>query len=1050
MKNVLLLFLAMSVSVVLYGQRTVSGTVTNVDGEPLIGANVTVVGEDGYGTITDFDGFFELQVPESAEMLDVSYIGYQATEIKLGDADEYNVLLEDSGVALDEVVVTAMGVERESRELGYAVSTIDGTTLAQTRTSNVIGNLSGRVAGVRVNASSGTAGGSVNIQIRGLNSLGGGNQPLFVVDGVPISNSSFNGSRSDIISGGADVGNRAADLNPDDIEKMTILKGSSAVALYGQRARDGVVMVTTKRGKKSGINVEYNTSIRASNAFRLPDFQNEYATGSFGEYDANNFTNGWGPKISTINGISDEINAFPFDEPVSSLQAQPDNVKDFFRTGVTFINNIAVSSRSEKGDIRVSFTNHSEEGIVPGNELNKNVISINGGSSLNERLRVRGVANYVRTEGLNRPRQGSNNPNILMSSVYGLPRTVDNNTLKNNTVDPMGMTIGLNGNNTENNPYYIVENNPFNNIVDRVYGNVEATLDITKWWNVMGRMGTDFFQENRRNISSKGTVNLQNGQFIDQSIYRREVNTDIISRFKFKLTDDLKLNALAGWNVNQIGIERTRLVANDLVVSNLYNPANASSINGERFESLRRLYGGYADIGFNFKDYLYVNFTGRQDWSSTLPKANNSYFYPGVSSSFIFTDALNINESVLSFGKLRASWANVGSDVGPYQLDFLFTPASDIFTQFVPDNTLPHAGQSVFRGPTSLPAGPILRPQNQATFEVGTELQFFKGRFGIDFSYYNTLTSDQIVNVSVAQSTGFESILLNSGEIRNSGVEALVTLSPLSPESEFQWNIIANFTRNRQKVETLAEGLDDLGLTSGFSGLSIRAEEGESFGLYGAGWAKSPTGDIVINQSTGLRERGDRERLGNILPDYQWGVENVFSFKGITLSVLVDASVGGVMFSRTVSSIRGAGLAEETLENRGQTFVDNGVNRVTVDGEEMFIENQTPVRSMQDFWSNYTDNSNTEGSIFDASYIKLREIALSYSLPKRWIPEQSYIKGVSIGFEGRNLWLIDSEVPHIDPEASFFGPSLIGGAANIEFFSVPSMRTFGGNVKVRF
>jgi len=1050
MKNVLLLFLAMSVSVVLYGQRIVSGTVTNVDGEPLIGANVTVVGEDGYGTITDFDGFFELQVPESAEMLDVSYIGYQATEIKLGDADEYNVRLEDSGVALDEVVVTAMGVERESRELGYAVSTIDGETLAQTRTSNVIGNLSGRVAGVRVNTSSGTAGGSVNIQIRGLNSLGGGNQPLFVVDGVPISNSAFNGSRSEIISGGADVGNRAADLNPDDIEKMTVLKGSSAVALYGQRARDGVIMVTTKRGKKAGINVEYNSSVRASTPFRLPSFQNEYATGSFGEYDANNFTNGWGPKISTLNQNSDEINAFPFDEPVSSLQANPDNVSNFFRTGVTFINNVAVSSRSERGDVRVSFTNHSEEGIVPGNQLNKNVVSLNAGSSLSERLRIRGVANYVRTEGLNRPRQGSNNPNILMSNVFGLPRTVSDNALRNNVIDPNGRTIGLNGNNTVNNPYYIVQNNPFNNVVDRIYGNVEASLDVTKWWNVLGRMGTDFFQENRRNISSKGTINLMNGQFEDRSIFRREFNTDIISTFKFKLTDDLKVNALAGWNVNQIENERTRIVANDLLVSNLYNPANASSLNNSRFESIRRLFGGYADIGFNFKDYLYVNVTGRQDWSSTLPENNNSYFYPGISSSFVFTDAFNIEDDILSFGKVRASWANVGSDVGPYQLDFLFTPANEIFTQFVPNNTLPHDGQSVFNGPVSLPAGSILRPQNQATFEVGTELQFFRGRFGLDLTYYNTLTSEQIVNVSVAQSTGFESILVNSGEIRNAGVEALVTLSPLSPESEFQWNIIGNFTRNRQTVETLAEGLDDLGVTSGFSGLSIRAEEGESFGLYGAGWARNPNGDVIINENTGLRERGDRVRLGNILPDYQWGVENVFSYKGITLNVLIDASVGGVMFSRTVSSIRGLGLAEETLENRGQTFVDKGVNEVEADGAITYVENETPVRSMQDFWENYTNNSNTEGSIFDASYIKLREVALSYSLPQRWIPQQSYVKGVSIGFEGRNLWLIDSEVPHIDPEASFFGPSLIGGAANVEFFSVPTARTFGGNIKIRF
>lgn len=1040
----LLLVMFLSVVGMAMAQRTISGAVTSTDGEPLIGASVLVKGTTT-GTITDIDGSYELRVPAGYDVLVFSYTGFETQEITLGASNTVDVSLAQ-GVVLEEAVVTALGIERERKELGYAVTTVDGDEVALARSSNALESLSGRVPGLRVNTSSGTVGGSANVTIRGVSAFGTG-QPLFVVDGVPISNSSFNGTRNEIIAGGADVGNRAGDINPDDIESISVLKGASAVTLYGQRARDGVIVIKTKRAKGNRLSVDVNSSLRFSNPLRLPDFQNEFASGNFGQYDTDNFVNGWGPRISDVAG--QDFRQFPYDGEERPLQAQPDNVKDFFRTGSTFINNVAVSTRGDAGDIRVSHTYLNDEGIIPGNRLRRNTVAVNGGTSLSSKLRARTSVNYVRTEGFNRPRQGSNSPNVLISNVYGIPRTLDVNTLENNVTDENGNNIPLDGNGTSNNPYWIINNNPFDNTVDRVFGNVQLSYDVLPWLNVMGRAGTDFFTETRRNITAKGTFGQVNGLFEDRNILRRELNTDLIATVTRDISDDIGFVGLVGWNTNDIRVERTRVVANDLLAAEVYNPGNALSVANERFESQRRLYGGYFDLGFSLNDFLFLNITGRNDWSSTLPVNNRSYFYPGVSTSFIFTDALGISNDILSFGKLRASFAQVGSDEAPYQLDFLFTPATDIFTQFVANNTYPFGGQAAFQGPNVVPAGQNLVPQNQNTFEVGTELQFFKGRVGLDLTYYNTVTEDIIVSVAVAQSTGFEAIRQNAGKVVNEGIEVLLSVVPVRTKN-FEWETVVNFTSNQQTVEELAPGLEELALTSGFSGLSVRAEPGQEFGLYGAAWERDPDGNIVVDEFTGLRIPGGRERLGDIFPDWMMGINNRFSYKNFTLTALVDISQGGVLFSRTVSGLRGSGLAEETLEGRGEIFIDQGVNEVVDgDGNVTYVPNETPVRSMQDFWTNYTNNNNTEGSVFDADYVKLREVTFSYTLPKSALGN-GFIRELSIGVEARNLWLIDSKVPHIDPESSFFGPSLVGGSANIEFWSVPTARSIGANVRIKF
>jgi TonB-linked SusC/RagA family outer membrane protein len=1032
--------------------RTITGTVTSSeDGGALPGVNVIIKGSTT-GTVTDIEGNYRLNFPPSANSIIFSFIGFESREVEVGTQSVIDIQLTTDITQLGEVVVTAAAIEREKRSLGYAVNTVQGEEVTVARDGNVWNSLAGKVPGLDISSSSGTAGGSARILIRGASTMitDGGtqgpnatNEPLFVVDGVPISNSSYNGSRTDIINGGVDVGNRAGDLNPDDIESITVLKGAAASALYGQRAKNGAIVITTKRGKpgqKAFLTV--NSSVRFDEAFKLPDYQNEYAQGDFGVFDSNNFTGGWGPNINEVQG--QVFPQFPYDGVDRPLQAYPDNVKDFYQTGNTFINSVSLAGGGQETDFRVGYTNLQQKGITPGNTLDRNTVTVNAGSKFGEKFNARVSFSYIRTEGIGRPRQGSNNPNIISELVQdGFPRTLDVRLLEQNVTDENGIPIGLDGSQTVNNAYWVVQNNPNNNLVDRLFGNVSIGYDATDWLNFTARVGTDLFSEVRRDIIRKGTINRLNGEFDDLELFDREFNSDIMATITKDISPDLQITGIIGHNVNQRSVRRTRVTASDLSVDELYNYANASSTSPQNFQSLRRIYGVYGDVTFNYKNYLFLNLTGRNDWSSTLPEDNKSFFYPSVSASVVFTEAFNLASNFLSFGKFRANWANVGSDEAPYQLDFAFIPQADVFTQFVSNNTFPHGGQLAFAATDVIPPGDALKPQNQVSFEIGTELQFLDGRIGLDATYYHTTTEEQIISVSIPQSTGFESRRINAGEVLNKGFEVLLSGRPVQTASGFNWDIALNFASNKQTVERLAPGLEELSLTSGFSGLSVRAAPGEAFGLYGAGWLRdSVSGKPVINPNTGLREVGPRTRFGDIFPEWTLGIQNTISFKGISLSALIDIREGGVMYSGTVSDMREDGRVAETLLNRGRIFIDDGV---LANSDGSFRPNDVPVESMQQFWSHYANASNTEGQIFGASYVKLREIRLSYTLPASLV-ERTPFGSISAGFEGRNLLLIHSEVPHIDPELNFFGSVLTG--SGVEWKSAPTARSFGFNLRL--
>jgi TonB-linked SusC/RagA family outer membrane protein len=1055
MKKLYFILLLFAIPIMSWSQnRTIKGTVISSSQEPLIGVTAQVKGTS-IGAITDIDGGYSVSVPADAKTLIFSFVGYATTEVTIDGRSTIDMTLNEDLINLTEVVVTANAIVRERKELGYSVATLKGDEFLKARETNIVNSMAGKIAGVRITQQSGTVGGSSRVMIRGANSISSASEPLFVVDGVPISNSSFNNSETDVVTGGVDVGNRAGDINPDDIESMTVLKGAAASALYGSRARNGVIILTTKRGKPGSdrkSNITINSSIRTDNIFRLPEIQSEYAQGNLGVYNPQN-ANGWGPKISTMTSpVTD------YKGEQSILKGHPDNWKNFYVQGSTLINSISFDGATDKSDYRVSFTNLNQTGIVPESQLGRNTIAFNGGTKVNSKLSSRVWLNYVRTTSDGRPAQGSNTTNIIPTIMTSLPATVDINELRDNLFAPptqsvpvgwtgdLARAIDLNG--VQNNPYFVQRFNKFSNAVDRIYGGSSLSYDVNSWFNVMGRVGTDFFTENRRAVTRKGTRGRLNGQFDTNDIFERELQTDLMGSFAVPLTDDIGLKAIVGHQFNQRTSRRSRILSEGLNIDQLYTFANAQSNVPSNFTSKREIYGAYGDLSLNYKNYLFLNVTGRNDWSSTLPVANNSYFYPSTSLSFILTEAfpnMGLKTSgIMNYAKLRANVANVGSDEDPYQLSFTYNPltqANDIYTFNI---LYPIGGASAF-GATNVLPPTNLRPQRQNSWEVGGEFNFFNSRVNLDMTYYRTTNYDQIISIAVPQSTGYSARRLNVGQISNRGFEALLAVTPISIKSGFKWDVALNFNRNVNKVDKLADGLKEFIVTSGDGfGIFIAARPGETFNIQGVGWLRDPDGNFVINPSTGLRLQGPRKLLGNIYPDWTMGINNTFSYKNLSMNFLIDIREGGVINSQTVSILRGSGNAIETTVNNRTPFVDPGV---ILNADGTYSPNTKAVSSVQQYWNNLDNTTSPESNTFDASYIKLREIRLSYGLPSSFISKLPF-KSASIALEGRNLALLRSNVPHIDPESNVLGTGLIG--EGIERGSVPSTRTIGANLRFTF
>jgi len=998
-----------------------------------------------FSTITAADGSYRLQIPAVPPdgLITFRLIGYKPSEQAIAGRSSIIVTLDVSPTALSDVVVTANAIVRDTRELGYSTATVQAEQLTVARSTNVLNALAGKVAGVRVTQQSGTIGGSSKIVIRGVNSIASASEPLFVVDGVPISNSSFAGTETEIVTGGVDVGNRAQDINPDDVESMSILKGAAASALYGSRARNGVVIVTTKRGRAGRKpTITYNASLRTDDVFRTFDLQNEFAQGNLGVYNRD-LANGWGPAISgqQVQNLLNET---------VTLQANPNNVRDFFRTGATNVQSLAVAGGTEASDYRLSGTWLGQTGIVPNSELARYTVAINAGQQFTPKLRVRVAANYVRTTSSGRSQQGQNTASIPMQLLSSLPRTLSTSFLETNRVTASGIAGSIDGTGTSNNPYWVTDNNGLDNAIDRLFGNVNLSYDALNWFNVSFRAGTDLANENRRFITRKGTRGRLDGEFDTQELGERELNTDLIGTVQRQLTGTLALKAIVGQNFNKRTFRRQRVFSQGLNVDQLYTQANALVNAATNFRSERQLYGVYSDVGLAWREYLFVNVTGRNDWSSTLPTNNNSYFYPSISSGFVVSDAMRdasiFRSGKVSFLKLRANWANVGSDEDPYQLAFTYTPLTQQTDIYTFNQQFPFNGASAFAATNVIPPA-NLRPQRQNSVEFGTETRFFRDRLGIDATYYQTRNYDQIVSIAVPQSSGFSARRLNVGQISNTGVELQVTGVPIASADPdgLRWDVGMNYNSNRNIVDKLAPGLSEFIVTSGDGfGIFVAARPGTSFNIQGVGYARdSASGKYLINPANGLRIQGGRRLFGDIFPDWTGGVTNTVSWKRVALSFLVDMRKGGVFLSQTTSQLRSSGLAAETADRT--PFVQDGVIRNPVTG--VTRPNDVQVASVQQYWGNLDNSISPENNIFDASFAKLREASLSFRLPDRWAGKLGAASGVW-SFEGRNLWLISSKVPHVDPEANVLGTGLIG--EGIERNVLPSTRTFGFNLRLVF
>lgn len=1045
-------------------QTRVTGKVSDVNNEPLPGATVLVKGTSR-GTVTDVDGSYTIQAG-GGETLVFSFVGFETKEFAVGASSIINITLSE-GVALNEIVVTALGVERETKALGYSVQAVDGSQFTEARETNVINSLSGRVAGVQITNSSSGIGGSTRVTIRGESSLNiNANQPLFVVDGVPISNnivgSSGRGNQE------TDYGNAAGEINPDDVASMTVLKGPAAAALYGSRAANGAILITTKSGKgKKGLGVTINSNTTFDTILRLPQWQDKYGQGNNGQFS---FVNGagsgvadgvdesWGPELDkgTLLPQFDSPRSVPgfrggdLNAPAGSTitptpwVSQPNNINDFFQTGVTLSNNFALEGANEKSNIRLSWTNLDQKGTIPNTDLKRNTIAMNGGINVTDKLTVNSAINYQRTESGNRPSISYGTESLMYLWIwYG--RQVNTRSLRNYWMPGLEGIQQYNYNyNYHDNPYFNVYENTNGQAKDRIFGNIMATYKFSPKLTLMVRTGLDTYNELRDRKRAFSTQRFPKGSYREDDLFFSEQNSDFLLTYSETTKPTWSYSVAVGGNAMRQDNRYVETVAPQLLIPGIYNFTNtAVNLQVNQFTSEKRINSLYGFGQIGYKNVLFLDVTGRNDWSSTLPVSNNSYFYPSATLSAVVSDMITMPK-VISFLKLRGAYAEVGNDTDPYALSNVY-------------NTAVAWGSIQAKAESNRLSNADLKPERTASFETGIDVRFMDGRIGLDFTYFDNRTRNQIIPIELDIATGYASRIINAGQIQNKGIEVVLSGNPVRSTNGFNWNFMANFTRTRGYVLELTEGLTTYTLT-GRNGANIQARIGERMGnIYGAGFARvedpaSPYfGQIIHNTSGTPITSPTLVNQGNYNPDWMLGLQNNFSYKGISLGFLFDYRHGGIVVSRTKTIGSTSGQLAETLLGRengydltqpGNGIISEGVIR-NADGS--FTPNTIKITSRN--WHNrYYERNNVEAAKYDATFLKLREVTIGYTIPKSILGKMP-IQDVKISLVARNLALW-TENPHFDPETmAMGGGTLIPGVEDMAF---PSTRNIGFNLNVKF
>jgi len=1020
--------------------KTVSGVVSDATG-PLPGANVQVQGTTR-GTSTDADGKFSIKA-KSGDVLEVTFVGAAPVKVTVGGANTYNVKLMQ-GTNLENVVVTALGVKKSEKSIGYAAQSVKGSALTEARESNLVNALSGRVAGVQVTNSSGALGASSRIVLRGASSITGNNQALFVVDGIPFDNTATGNSGSD---GGRDLPNGVASINPDDIESVTVLKGPNAAALYGLRASNGVIIITTKTGKKSKelSVVSFNTNLAFSDPLVLPSYQNSYGQGTGPEFfqyvdgAGNGYGDGtdesWGPALD--KGLSFvQWDSFKNGGKPTPWVSHPNNVKDFYETGIAQSNNISLSAGSDTANFRMSLGNSNEKGMVPFTDFKKISVSLNGNIKLGERLNSGATLLYFNDKSNNLPNGGYNEGNAQLQFIWS-GRNVNFPELRNwrsFPLNPVGsLTAGtpLNWNNNfENNPYWLLENNKNTYNRDRVTGATFLTYQFAKNLTGTAKVSLDQYSQITTSNQAKGTIGAADGSYLENVRRYSEINTEFIMSYKTKIAKDFDLSLNAGGNQLRRIITQTQGYIPALELPNFYNLSNiktGSITQASNVYSQQRI-GSVLGFGeLSYKDIVYINFSGRNDWASVLPVKNNSFFYPAISGSLVLNDVLNLDKSTISLLKVRGGWSKVGGTgaLGPYNLNKTYS-------------LTPNGFGNQASVPTTL-FSPDLKPESVQGVEYGVDLRAFNNRMHFEGTYYTKKSSDLLIAVGVSAASGYTRAWGNYADMDNKGIELQLGGTVLKAK-DFSFDVDVNFAKNQNKVISLGP-LDTYPL-GGQWGVTLEARPGDPYGdLVGRGFEKDPNGNVIYENGLPKID-ATRKVLGNITPDWTGGANFNIKYKNFDFSTLVDAKVGGDVHSMSYAWGRYAGTLEESLIGRETGLVGNGVKS---DGAGGFVKNDVVIGAKA---FNQTAYGNTveESAIFDATYVKLRSMTLGYSLPTKWL-KNSAVSNIKFSIVARNLAILYKKAPHIDPETGF---SSDNGEQGQEFGQIPSARSYGFNVNVKF
>jgi len=816
------------------------------------------------------------------------------------------------------------------------------------------------------------------------------------------------------------------------------LKGAAATALYGSRAAAGAIIVTTKKGsasKDGRARVEINSSYRIDDLFVIPDFQSDYAMGTQMNYDSSSVGFDWGPR-----NVGQTV-SLPVTGEQGPLQKIPDNgIRDFFESGSSFINNFAISDGNEKMDYRLSLGTLNQTGVIPGSTLDRYSISLNAGVTHSDKLKSRFGVSLYNTDTKGTAAAGANDPNIIGLSSFSSTLDpavyrpwIDEAGNQLNQVEPLS-----------NNPYWIRFENKNEREDNRVLANFSMTYSPFSKFDLTARVGYDFNQDNRFFSNRKGTAQREGGTFFVDKWNNVQLNTDIIGSYAIDVNDDIGINIIGGYNFNRRTISRENVEGRDLLIPELFDPGNAElTIPGRDFSD-RIVMGLYTSIDVSYKNWATLTVTGRNDWTSTLPIENNSYFYPSVSLATVLTDALNIESDVLNYAKLRLSYAKVGNDAGPYQLLNAFDPITEATGQYSLGVVFPFNDRLAFSKQNTIPPANLL-PEEQTSYEIGAELKFFDYRLGVDVAYFNSDNANQILALPIPESTGFGFLRTNVGLVNTSGIEFSIDAVPVNKKN-FKWNTIINYSQAATKVVELAEGVDRVLLSSAFNSVQVVAEEGKGFELLAVPWLRDTlSGRPIINPATGTRLAGEARAMGSVLPDFSMGFVNSFSIGNFNISATMDWRSGGIMKSSTVEDLQTGGLAAETLLNREGTFID--LEGVLENPDGTFRDNDIPLANAQAFWGSLDDNSVAEAFIFDASFLKLREVAIGYTFPES-LMDKIFLSGLSIGLEARNVAMLWSSVPHIDPESNLFGSGRDG--FGVERSNIPQTRSIGINIRAKF